>query len=118
MAGVRTLRNDFYRACERAGIRGPHCHPHRAHRGRLSEQFDTSLQTAACTRHSLVHMLWLHGNPVAVIAKFLGHRSIATTNQYYLRLSFTEVLSRIRLPWDTTTPGGTETMGAIRMMHA
>lgn len=82
VAGVRTLRNDFYRACARAGVSGPHCHPHRA-------------------RHSLAHMLWAHGNPVAVIAKFLGHRSIATTNQHYLRLSFAEVLSHIRLPWAT-----------------
>ena len=58
---------------------GDHCHPHAA-------------------RHCVAHMLFAEGNPVALIAKFLGHRSISTTDRYYLRLSFEEMLQRIRLP--------------------
>lgn len=49
-------------------------------------------------RHYVVHRLFDLGNPLALIAKFLGHRSAATTDRYYLRLSFEEVLARIRLP--------------------
>lgn len=44
-------------------------------------------------------MLWAHHNPVVLIAKFLGHRSVHTTNRHYLRLSFAEVLARVKLPW-------------------
>ena len=66
---VRTLRNAFYRLCHAAGISGQHCHPHAA-------------------RHTLAHMLYLAGNPISLIAKFLGHKSLVTTNQYYLRLEF------------------------------
>lgn len=76
---VRTLRNAFYRLCQDAGISGQHCHPHAA-------------------RHTLAHMLYLAGNPISLVAKFLGHKSLVTTNQYYLRLEFHEILGRIKLP--------------------
>lgn len=49
-------------------------------------------------RHYVVHRLFDLGNSLALIAKFLGHRSATTTDRYYLRLSFEEVLARIRLP--------------------
>ena len=78
--GLERLRNVFYRACRTAGLSGPHCHPHNA-------------------RHTVAHRLFLAGNPVALIAKYLGHRSLATTNRYYLRLKFLEFMGRIRLPW-------------------
>ena len=77
---VRQLRNIFYRTCKRAGVTGNHCHPHAA-------------------RHTVAHQLFHAGNSVALIAKFLGHRSMHTTGSYYLRLSFLEVMERIRLPW-------------------
>lgn len=77
---VRQLRNIFYHSCAAAGISGPHCHPHAA-------------------RHTVAHALFAAGNPIALIAKFLGHRTVSTTNNYYLRLSFQEILNRIRLPW-------------------
>ena len=78
---VRQLRAWWYRVCAAAGLSGPHCHPHTA-------------------RHTVAHRLYHHGNPVAVIAKFLGHRCVATTDRYYLRLSFDELLARLRWPPD------------------
>jgi integrase len=76
----RQLRNIFYNACKVAGLRGAHCHPHNA-------------------RHTLVHNLFAAGNSVALIAKFLGHGTIQTTERYYLRLSFEETMRRMHLPW-------------------
>lgn len=77
--GVRTLRNHFYTLCQNAGLTGPHCHPHIA-------------------RHTVAHLLFAAGNPISLVAKFLGHRSISTTNTYYLRLEFHEVMAQIKLP--------------------
>ena len=78
--GPRQLRNIFYRVCEKAGIMGPHCHPH------------------AC-RHTVAHRLFAAGNPIALVAKYLGHTNIETTNRYYLLLSFDELISRLVIPW-------------------
>ena len=77
---VRQLRNIFYRICKHANVTGNHCHPHAA-------------------RHTVAHQLFHAGNSVALISKFLGHRSIHTTGSYYLRLRFLEVIERIHLPW-------------------
>ena len=77
---VRQLRNIFYRICKYANVTGNHCHPHAA-------------------RHTVAHQLFHAGNSVALISKFLGHRSMHTTGAYYLRLSFLEVMERIRLLW-------------------
>jgi integrase len=82
---VRQLRNIFYTVCRKAGLQGAHCHPHTA-------------------RHTLAHHLFALGNSVALIAKFLGHRSLQTTNTHYLRLGFEEVLGRMRLPWMQPSP--------------
>jgi integrase len=79
--GAQTLRGRFKDVCLSAGHRGAHCHPHRA-------------------RHSVAHLLFDAGNSVAQIAKFLGHRSLSTTNNHYLRLGLEEVLARMTLPWD------------------
>lgn len=78
---VRALRNHFYAVCRDAGQSGSHCHPHTA-------------------RHSVAHLLFLAKNPVAMVAKFLGHRSLETTNNYYLRLSFQEILANVHIPWE------------------
>lgn len=79
------LRHWWHQACDRAGLVGPHCHPHAA-------------------RHYVAHELFNAGNPVAVIAKFLGHRSVETTNRHYLRLSFEELLGRLHLPANWLVP--------------
>lgn len=86
---VRQMRNWFYQACEAAGLRGAHIHPHIA-------------------RHTVAHHLFDAGNSVALIAKFLGHRSLETTDRHYLRLSFEEVLQRLRWPVSPgrSIPGG------------
>ena len=77
---TRQLRNVFYLVCRTAGIRGSHCHPH------------------AC-RHTVAHCLFLAGNPIALVAKYLGHTNLETTNRYYLRLSFDELITRLVIPW-------------------
>ena len=78
---VRQLRNIFYAVCRAAGVTGPHTHPHAA-------------------RHFVAHTLYAAKNPVCAIAKYLGHRSLTTTNTYYLQLSFDEVTARMNIPWE------------------
>ena len=78
--GTRQLRNVFYSVCRTAGIRGSHCHPH------------------AC-RHTVAHRLFIAGNPIALVVKYLGHTNLETTNRYYLRLSFDEIVTRLVIPW-------------------
>ena len=77
---TRQARNIFYGVCKAARLHGRHCHPHTA-------------------RHTVVHQLFSMGNSLPLIAKFLGHRTVRTTEQYYLRLSFGEIMRRIQLPW-------------------
>jgi integrase len=48
----------------------------------------------------VAHQLFDAGNSVALIAKFLGHSSLHTTNTYYLRMTYAEILSRMTLPWE------------------
>ena len=80
---ARQLRNIFYAVCRAAGQSGAHCHPHTA-------------------RHTVAHELFRVGNPIALIAKFLGHRSVQTTSLSYLQLGFED-------PWDKgSTAEGTE----------
>jgi integrase len=81
--GTRQLREWWYRVCDQAGVSGPHCHPHAA-------------------RHFVAHRLFANGNSLAIIAKFLGHSSIETTNRHYMRLSFAEMMDHIKLPTDLT----------------
>ena len=47
----------------------------------------------------VVHRLFAAGNSIALISKFMGHRTVQTTNTYYLRLTFNEILNQIHLPW-------------------
>lgn len=82
--GTRQLREWWYRVCDHAGVTGPHCHPHAA-------------------RHFVAHRLFANGNSLAIIAKFLGHSSIETTNRHYMRLSFAETMDHIKLPTDLTS---------------
>jgi hypothetical protein len=37
---------------------------------------------------------------VASIAKFLGHRSLHTTNAHYLRMDYAELLRQMVIPWE------------------
>lgn len=39
-----------------------------------------------------------------MIAKFLGHKSIQTTDTFYLKMSFEEVFSRMTVPWLSREP--------------
>lgn len=79
---ARHMRTLFYQLADRAGLVGPHVHPH------------------AC-RHTVVHRLWYAGNSLAHISRFLGHESPTTTSKYYLRLAHRELISHMIIPWDT-----------------
>ena len=65
------------RLLHRAGIRGPHAHPH-------------------TFRHTLIHLMYMGGTPFDHIAKFVGHANPNITSQVYGRLRYADMLSAIR----------------------
>jgi hypothetical protein len=46
------------------------------------------------------YRLFIAGNSVALVSKYLGHLNMETTNRYYLRLSFDELITQLIIPWD------------------
>ena len=76
------MRTLFYQLASRAGLQGPHVHPH------------------TC-RHTVVQRLWYAGNSLDRIARFLGHESPTTTGKYYLHLAHRELISHMVIPWHT-----------------
>lgn len=79
---ARHMRTLFYQLASRAGLQGPHVHPH------------------TC-RHTVVQRLWYAGNSLDRIARFLGHESPTTTGKYYLHLAHRELISHMVIPWLT-----------------
>ena len=77
---THTLRNSFRGMCRRAGLEGPHLHPH-------------------SIRHSYAHILLELGNDVDKVAKMLGHANSNTTEKFYLKESAAEAASRADIPW-------------------
>ena len=76
----RCVNEAFRRVAERAGVSGPHAHPH-------------------TTRHTVAWTLAAIGNKVEDIAALLGHRDLRTTNEVYIALSHEERMSRMVCPW-------------------
>lgn len=74
------IRKRFKDVCWRAGLDGPHLHPH-------------------SLRHSYAHILLETGNDVHTISKLLGHASTAITEAFYLKESAAQVASRANIPW-------------------
>lgn len=64
----------------RAGIEGPHVHPH-------------------SFRHRLVGKLAAVGNPLELVSKFMGHRDTKTTAVFYWVPTLTEIANRLIDPW-------------------
>ena len=72
----RQMRNRFYKLCSCVGITG---HPH-------------------LTRHTVAQRLFIAGNSVEMISKFLGHRTAQVTHQYLI-LPIQSILKNISIPW-------------------
>ena len=60
---TRRLHDIFKELCKKAGVEGPHAHPH------------------TC-RHTVAHTLLQYDNSIAHISKFLGHKTINSTAVY------------------------------------
>lgn len=65
---------------KKAGIEGPHIHAH-------------------SLRHSFAHILLESGNKPELVSKMLGHVSVQTTEQYYLKETAVEASKRCNIPW-------------------
>ena len=65
---------------KKIGLNGKHIHAH-------------------SIRHSFAHILIEMGNKPELVSKMLGHTSVQTTEQYYLKESAAEVSSRMDIPW-------------------
>lgn len=65
---------------KKAGLSGSHIHAH-------------------SLRHSFAHILVESGNKPELVSKMLGHVSVKTTEQYYLKESPVEVSKRMNIPW-------------------
>lgn len=77
---TEALRMRFRRLCTRAGLHGPHLHPH-------------------SLRHTFAHMMLALGNAPDLVSKLLNHSGVTTTQMYYLRESTADVSNRATLPW-------------------
>lgn len=75
-----TVRNLFTKWCCQANLIGQHLHPH-------------------ALRHSYAHILLESGNSAETVSKLLGHSNIATTTNFYLKESASQVASRANIPW-------------------
>lgn len=62
---------------QRAGIAGPHVHPH-------------------TFRHTLVHLMYMGGTSFERIAKFIGHANASITSKVYGRLQHADMLSAVQ----------------------
>lgn len=74
------LRTRFKALCQRAGVHGPHAHPH-------------------STRHTVAVALRLAGRSLTDVQAFLGHARLSTTVEVYARPELEPLLSMLHLPW-------------------
>jgi len=77
---TNAVRKRFAVLCQKAGLTGPHLHPH-------------------ALRHSYAHILLNCGNDVTTISKLLNHAGTHITEKYYLKESIDEVVHRATIPW-------------------
>lgn len=75
-----TIRNKLIRITQSLGIYGHHVHPH-------------------AFRHTIVNDLMARGNKLENVSKFIGHTSIATTEQYYWTTELENILPIMTIPW-------------------
>jgi integrase len=75
------IRNMFGKWCTMAKLEGREYHPH-------------------AVRHSIAHIFKDLGNDLAFIKKYLGHKSMHTTEKYYLPESAVEASANANLDWN------------------
>ena len=75
-----SVRNKLIRITENLGIYGHHVHPH-------------------AFRHTIVNNLMAEGNKLENVSKFMGHSSIATTEQYYWTTELENIIPTMNIPW-------------------
>jgi site-specific recombinase XerD len=75
-----TVRDKLVRITESLGIHGHHVHPH-------------------AFRHTIVNDLMARGNKLENVSKFIGHTSIATTEQYYWTTELENIIPTMTIPW-------------------
>jgi integrase len=80
---TETVRSHFTALCNAAGLDGKEFHPH-------------------ALRHSYAHILLESGNDSQTVSRLLGHSSVATTEQFYLKESAAQVAARANIPWMTS----------------
>jgi integrase len=74
------VRNKLIRITDSLGIYGHHVHPH-------------------AFRHTIVNNLMSNGNKLENVSKFMGHSSIATTEQYYWTTELENIIPIMNIPW-------------------
>jgi integrase/recombinase XerD len=85
------VRDIFKAICTRAGVTGPHVHPH-------------------SLRHSFARMLIDSGNNIENVSKIMGHSDSKTTSMFYLKQSSSEAAMNSNIPWLKTSQKKAETV--------
>lgn len=75
-----SVREKLNRVTESLGIHGHHVHPH-------------------AFRHTIVNNLMAHGNKLENVSRYIGHTSIATTEQYYWTTELENIIPTMSIPW-------------------
>lgn len=74
------ITKQFQKFCDSCEIYGKHTHSH-------------------AFRHTLVNHLMANGNKIENVSKFIGHSSVATTEQYYWTDNLENILPQMNIPW-------------------
>lgn len=75
------IRANFHAVCSTAGlVKSMEHHPH-------------------ALRHSYAHILLEQGNTPEIVSKLLGHTSVSTTEEYYIKENAMQLLQRANVPW-------------------
>jgi len=76
------ITKQFQKFCDACEIYGKHTHSH-------------------AFRHTLVNHLMATGNKIENVSKFIGHSSVATTEQYYWTDNIQNIIPQMNIPWLT-----------------
>jgi integrase len=76
------ITKQLQKFCDACEIYGKHTHSH-------------------AFRHTLVNHLMANGNKIENVSKFIGHSSVATTEQYYWTDNIQNIIPQMNIPWLT-----------------